>query len=195
MKAAAAPYRVDRYLVAQAAGARGWITALGAAVAIAIAYFLPARLGLALISASSDLAAFWPSGVAAGILIVLGRRVLPAVVIGVVVGTVAANLMSNRSLVTCPLNGSWNVGVAVPAAWLLERRFGRPFSFVDRRVAAFSLLPVLQPQPPPFRALRCTSYTSIVLVCATRSNASRSSKERGRGASMSRRKPIPTSQV
>jgi len=103
----------------------------------------PARLrhwlGLTLISVSSDLAVFWPaSGVAAGILIELGRRALPAVVIGVVVGSAAANLMSNRSLVTCLLNGSWKAGDAVLAAWLLERWFGRPFTFVDlRRVAGF----------------------------------------------------------
>ena len=139
MKAAGAPYRVDRYLVAQAAVALGLITELGAAGAIAIAYFLAARLGLALISASSDLAVFWPAlGVAAGILIVLGRRGLPAGVIGMVVGTVGADLMSNRSLVICLLNGSWNGGKAVLATWLLERWFGRPFTFVDlRRLAAF----------------------------------------------------------
>jgi integral membrane sensor domain MASE1 len=113
------------------------MTALGAADAIA--YFLAARLGLALISASSDLVAFWPaSGVAAGILIALGRRALPTAVIGVVVGTVAANLMSNRRLVTCLLNGSWNAGEAVLAALVLARWFGRPFSFADlRRVAGF----------------------------------------------------------
>jgi integral membrane sensor domain MASE1 len=55
-----------------------------AAGAIAIAYFLAARLGLALLSASSDVAVFWPaSGLAAGILIIFGRRARPALVIGV----------------------------------------------------------------------------------------------------------------
>src|SRR5262245_28881169 len=115
------------------------MTALIAAGAFTIACFLTAGLGLALVSASSDLAVLWPAlGVTAGILNVLGRRALPAVVIGMVVGTVAANLMSNRSLVTCQLNGSWNAGAAVVAAWLLERWFGWPFTFVDlRRVAGF----------------------------------------------------------
>jgi integral membrane sensor domain MASE1 len=74
------------------------MTTLVAAGVIAIAYLLPTRLGLALISASSDLVMVWPaSGVAAGIMIVLGRRALPAVVIAVVVGTVAANLMTEAS--------------------------------------------------------------------------------------------------
>jgi integral membrane sensor domain MASE1 len=118
--------------------------------AVAMAYFLAARLGLALISASSELAVFWP---AAGILIVLGRRPLPAVAIGVVVGTVAANFMSQSSPLTCLLNGSWNAGEAIVAAWLLEWWLGWPFTFVDlRRVSGFLAAAVLQPQPPPFLA-------------------------------------------
>jgi len=143
-------------LVAQAAGARGWITALIAAGGFAIACFLTARLGRTLVSASSDLTVFWPaSGVAAGILNVLGRRALPAVVIGMVVGTVAANLMSNRSLVTCLLNGSWNAGEAVMAAWRLERCFGWPFTFVDlRRVAGFLAAASFATAAPAFRAPR-----------------------------------------
>jgi hypothetical protein len=104
LKAASAPYRVDPYLVALAAGARGWITALGAAGAIAIAYILVARLGLFLIFASSDL-----GGVLAG---ARRRRHLDrirpactqAVEIDVAGGTVAANCVSNSSLVTCLLN-------------------------------------------------------------------------------------------
>ena len=79
---------------------------------------------------------FWPaSGAAAGILIVLGRRALPAVVIGGVIGTVGADRMSNRSLVTRLPNGFWNAGAA---AWLRERWFARPFAFVHlRRIAGF----------------------------------------------------------
>ena len=82
---------------------------------------------------------FWPaSGAAAGILIVIGRRALPAVVIGGVIGTVGADRMSNRSLVTRLPNGSWNASEAVLAAWLRERWFARPFAFVDlRRIAGF----------------------------------------------------------
>jgi PAS domain S-box-containing protein len=85
------------------------------------------------------MAIFWPaSGIAAGILIVLGRRARPALVIGVVVGTVAANLMSDRSFLTSLLKGFCNAGEAVLVAWLLERWFGRPFAFGDlRRIAGF----------------------------------------------------------
>jgi PAS domain S-box-containing protein len=139
LKAQGTPHGARGYLLASGPAARGWIVALGATGAVAIAYFLAARLGLALLSAHSDVAVFWPaSGIAAGILIVLGRRAIPALVIGVVVGTVAANLMSDRSLWTSLFKGFCNAGEAVLAAWLLDRWFGRPFRFGDLpRVAGF----------------------------------------------------------
>jgi PAS domain S-box-containing protein len=112
---------------------------LGATGAIAIAYFLVARLGLALLSVPSDVAAFWPaSGVATGILIVFGRRARPAVVVGVIIGTVAANLLSDRNLLTSLLKGLCNAGEAVLVAALIERWFGLAFAFDDlRRVLGF----------------------------------------------------------
>ena len=62
----------------------------------------------------------------------------PALVIGVVVGTVAAGLMSDRSLLTALFNGSLNAGEAFLVAWLLEWWFGQCFAFVDlRRVVGF----------------------------------------------------------
>jgi hypothetical protein len=81
---------IDRYLLSAATKADGWLVTLVAASAVGVVYFLAARLGLARVSASSEVAVFWPaSGFAAGILILSGRRLLPAVVIGVVAGTVA----------------------------------------------------------------------------------------------------------
>ena len=141
MKAAATSREANRYLhlPIPALAAGGWAAELGTAGAVAIAYFLAARLALALLSTPSNVAVFWPaSGIAAGILIVLGRRALPALVIGVVIGTVAANLMSSSSLWTSVFDGFCNAGEAALAAWLLERWFGLPFTFVDlRRVAGF----------------------------------------------------------
>src|SRR5262245_5353953 len=126
-------------MLISATAARGWIPFFAAAVAVAIAYLLAARLGLALLSAHSDVAVFWPaSGLAAGILITFGPRARPALVIGVVVGTIAAGLLSDRGLLTSIFNGSWNAGEAVLAAWLLERWFRQSFTFGDlRRVAGF----------------------------------------------------------
>src|SRR5215510_12834052 len=135
LNAAGTPGGPDRYLPTAAAVARGWIAFFAAAVAVAIAYLLAARLGLALLSAHSDVAVFWPaSGIAAGILITFGPRARPALIIGVLVGTVAAG----RELLTSILNGSWNAGEALLVAWLLERWFGQPFTFGDlRRVVGF----------------------------------------------------------
>jgi two-component sensor histidine kinase/integral membrane sensor domain MASE1 len=60
------------------------------------------------------------------------------VVVGVVTGTIAANLMSDRSLWTSLFKGFCNAGEAVLAAWLLVRWFDRPFRFGDlRRVLGF----------------------------------------------------------
>jgi len=139
LKAASSTHGSVRYLLAAVAEAEGWLSTLLAASAIAVVYFLAARLGLALISTPSDVAVFWPaSGIAAGILILSGRRALPAVVIGVIAGTVAANVISDRSVLTSLCKGFCNAGEAVLVAWLLERWFGRPFRFADlRRVTGF----------------------------------------------------------
>jgi hypothetical protein len=63
------------YLVPAAGGVRAWTATLGGAGVLALVYFLAAQLGLALLSKPSDVAAFWPaSGIAAGILTIVGRR-------------------------------------------------------------------------------------------------------------------------
>src|SRR5262245_966034 len=106
------------------------MAALGTVVGIALAYFLAASLGLALRSQPSEIAVFWPaSGIAAGILILSTRRERPAIVVGVIVGTVAANILSDRSIWTSLLKGFCNAGEAVLVAGLIGRWFGHPFSF------------------------------------------------------------------
>jgi PAS domain S-box-containing protein len=106
---------------------------------LTIVFFLVARLGLALLARPSDVSAFCPvTGIAAGILIVFGRRAYPALVIGVVAGSVAAGLMIERDLLTAMLRSIFSAGEAITLAWLLERWFGRAFAFSDLpRVAGF----------------------------------------------------------
>jgi PAS domain S-box-containing protein len=121
---------VKPYLVAPIGRANAWLTTLGAAGAIAIVYYFAARLGLAMRARPSGVAVFWPaSGIAAGILIMAGRRAGLAVVIGVIAGTVTANIASDRTLLTAILKGLCNAGEPFVMAWLLQRWFGRPFSF------------------------------------------------------------------
>jgi len=84
-------------------------------------------------------AVFWPaSGIAVGVFIISDRRIRPALVVGVIIGTVAANLMSDRSLWTSLFKGFCNAGEAVLVAGLIEHWFGRAFAFDDlRRVLSF----------------------------------------------------------
>jgi len=121
LKAADAFEGISRYF-ALPVGVRAGITAAGGAFVIGIVYFLASRLGLSLLVGPSNAAVFWPaSGIAAGILITFGRRALPALAIGVMVGTVAANLLSDRSLPTSMFKGLCNIRAAVIVAWLFER--------------------------------------------------------------------------
>ena len=130
--------KVDRYLATAAGKASTWMT-IGAAVAIALLYFLAARLGLALLAQPSDVAVFWPaSGVATGILVAAGRRAGVAFVAGVLVGTIAANLVSGMTFLTSLLIGFCNTSEALLVAWLLERWCGSAFTFSGvRRVVCF----------------------------------------------------------
>src|SRR6516225_11598842 len=78
-------------------GGRRWTEGIGLAVAVALAYFVAARLSLLLLAA--DVAVFWPAaGISAGTLIALGRRARIPVSIGTVAATLAANLMGDRNL-------------------------------------------------------------------------------------------------
>ena len=131
MRRARPPFGANWYLPSFGA-AQAWLLALGCTTGVAIAYYLAARLGLALLT--EDVAVFWPaSGIAVGILVVLGGRARAAVVVGVIAATIAANLMGDRSFWTSVLNGFCNAGEAVLTAWLIEWWFGRAFAFDDVR--------------------------------------------------------------
>ena len=116
-----------------------WLLALGLTISVTIAYFFAARLGLALLA--EGVAVFWPaSGIAVGVLVTLGRRVRAPVVIGVVAATIAANVLSDRSIWTSVFKGFCNAGDAVLTAWLIEQWFGGEFAFDDvRHVLGFGV--------------------------------------------------------
>src|SRR5215468_4268525 len=104
--------RAIRWSPLRPAGA--WTAALGWAGVLTVFFFLVARLGLAVLARPADLAAFCPlTGIATGILIVLGWRAFPGVVIGVVAGATAAGLMSDRGLLSPMLKGICSAGEAV----------------------------------------------------------------------------------
>jgi PAS domain S-box-containing protein len=103
--------------------------AIGLAVAVGIAYFLAARLSLALLGEPDGVAVFWPAaGVSSGTLISLGREARLTVASGVMVATIAANLMGDRNVWGATAFAFCNAGEALLAAWLIERYFGSSFS-------------------------------------------------------------------
>jgi PAS domain S-box-containing protein len=112
--------------------APGALRATALAAITAAAYFLAARLGLALLTEPEGVAVFWPaSGVAAGILITLGAGARAPVAIGIFAATIAANLLGDRSLLAAVSKGFCNAGEAVFTAWLIARWFGQPFRLDD----------------------------------------------------------------
>ena len=116
-----------------------WVGSIGLAVAVGVVFFLAAQLGLALLTTAERVAVFWPaSGIAAGALIALGPRARMPVAAGVIVATVAANMMGDRSLWSSLAFGLCNAGEALLVAWLIERWFGPDFNLDSlRRVVGF----------------------------------------------------------
>ena len=101
---------------------------MGTAVAIGFAYYLSARLGLALLAMPESVAVFWPaSGVGAGLLIALGPGARIPVAVGVMVATIVANLMADRNVWTAFIFAFCNAGEALLAAHLIKRWFGPAF--------------------------------------------------------------------
>jgi two-component sensor histidine kinase/PAS domain-containing protein len=104
------------------------------ALAIGIAYFVAAWLGLALLTMLENVAIFWPAaGIATGALIGLGRRAWLPVGVAVMVASLAANLMAHRSVESALAFALCNTGEALLSAGLIARWFGPSFSLTDLR--------------------------------------------------------------
>jgi integral membrane sensor domain MASE1 len=104
------------------------------ATAVAIAYFLAARLSFFLKINPDAIAAFWPAtGVAAGVLIALGPGTRLPVAVGTMVASVPVNLLGNWSLSTSLVFALCNVGQVLLMAGLIERYFGSAFSLDSLR--------------------------------------------------------------
>jgi PAS domain S-box-containing protein len=108
---------------------RRWGRSIGLAVAVGVAYFLAARLSLALLTKPDGVAVFWPaSGVAAGVLIALGPGARLPVAAGAMAATITANLLGDRTLASAVVFALCNAGEAVITAWLIEHYCGAGFS-------------------------------------------------------------------
>src|SRR6185437_7074144 len=116
-----------------------WAIAAFASLAVALAYFLSARLSLFLLEKSDGVAVFWPAaGIASGLLIGFGPRARLPVVLGVMAATIGANLLGDRNIASSILFAVANAGEAVLIAGLIERFFRAPFELDElRRVLGF----------------------------------------------------------
>src|SRR5262245_61419093 len=111
-----------------------WWSGAGLAIAVAVAYFLGARLSLALLTRPDGVAVFWPAaGVSAGVLIAFGPRIRWPVATGVMAATVTANALGDRNLGSAVVFALCNAGEALLIAWLIQRDFGSRFSFSSVR--------------------------------------------------------------
>jgi PAS domain S-box-containing protein len=117
-----------------------WSGAIGLAIGVGIAYFSAAQLSLKLLAEPDGVALFWPAaGLSSGVLIALGGAARLPVAGGVIVATIVANLMGDRSLWSAAASALWNTGEALLAAWLIERYFGSSFT-LDRLRNVLGLL-------------------------------------------------------
>ena len=113
---------------------RSWPGSIGLAIAIAIGYFLAARLSLALLREPDGVAVFWPAaGISSGILIALGRSARLPVAVGVMTATIIANLLGDRNIASAIIFALCNTGEAMIIAWLIESQFGSGFSLDSSR--------------------------------------------------------------
>src|SRR5499433_934738 len=106
-----------------------WISTMGLAVAVGIAYFFAAQLSLGLLTKPDGVAVFWPAaGVSAGVLIALGRSARVPVALGAIVATLVANLMGDRTVWGASAFAVCNAIEALLTAWLIERYVGPRFT-------------------------------------------------------------------
>lgn len=105
-----------------------WAISTMATVAVAIAYFLSARLSLALLEEPDGVAVFWPAaGVASGALIVAGSAARWPVILGVIAATILANLLGDRNVWSSILFAIANASEAAIVAGLIEQLYGPVF--------------------------------------------------------------------
>jgi PAS domain S-box-containing protein len=118
-----------------------WAICAVATFAVAIAYFLAARLSLALLAKPDGVAVFWPAaGLATGLLIGAGSAARWPVVVGVMAATLVANLLGDRNLWSSIFFAVANALEAVAVAGLIERFYGSPFELnqLQRVVGLFA---------------------------------------------------------
>src|SRR5215471_10362928 len=90
--------QIERRLFTERAWEKSWGHAIGLSVVTAVAYFLTARAGLALLK-PEGVALIWPAlGLAVGVLMALGSDARAAVATGICAGIIAARLWAGANI-------------------------------------------------------------------------------------------------
>jgi PAS domain S-box-containing protein len=111
-----------------------WAVCALVTIAVAIAYFLAARLSLALLAKPDGVAVFWPAaGLATGLLIGAGSAARWPVVVGVMAATLVANLLGDRNLWSSIFFAVANAFEALAVASLIDHFYGSPFELNQLR--------------------------------------------------------------
>src|SRR5712672_2528927 len=112
----------------QSARTAAWVLSAAGAAAVATAYFLAAKLSLALLEEADGVAVFWPAaGIASGVLIGFGSAARWPVAAGVMAATIAANLLGDRGIWSSIFFAAANAGEATVVAGLIQRFYSSPF--------------------------------------------------------------------
>ncbi len=121
---------VERQLFAFAEPLRRRVGAFGLAILVGVAYFLAARLSLALITEPDGVAVFWPAaGISSGALIALGSGARLPVAAGAMGATILAHLLAGDPHIWGAIVFALcNAGEALLVGGLIEHYFGSPFS-------------------------------------------------------------------
>ena len=121
--------QIVQQLPAFAEPSRRWSGTVGLAIVVGLAYFLAARLSLALLTKPDGVAVIWPAaGVSAGVLIALGPSARIPVAAGAIAATIVANLLGDRTIWSAIVFALCNAGEAVLVAALIEYYFGSAFT-------------------------------------------------------------------
>jgi PAS domain S-box-containing protein len=113
---------------------------LGLAGIVTVAYFLAAELGLSLASVHTNVSPVWPpTGIAIAALLILGRRLWPAILIGAFL----ANLWTGVSVPVALGIAGGNTLEAVAASYLLTYRTHADYFSSIRNVLKFILFAVV----------------------------------------------------
>jgi signal transduction histidine kinase len=119
---------------------RQWVTSIGLAAAVGLAYFLAAQLSLGLLIKPVGVAVFWAAaGISSGVLIALGPHARWPVAAGAMAATVAANLMGDRDIWASTAFALCNAAEALITAGLIQHYFSTGFR-LDRLRQVLSLL-------------------------------------------------------